>query len=117
MSLEWILQQGGLLTVCGMLVWLLREQGKRTQQTADAYMRFGAEYAEALTKVTEGLARQGVILDHIEQHLRANHLCPVTQVTSEMLREGMEAPDGGRRRVDAILRAAVKDAVKDEGKR
>jgi hypothetical protein len=94
-----------------MLVWLLREQGKRTQQTADAYMQFGAQYAEALTKVAEGLNRQGHILDRIEQNLSANHLCPVTQVSSELLREAADSPGGGRRKVDTILRKAIADLV------
>jgi hypothetical protein len=111
MSLEWILQQGGLLTVCGMLIWLLREQGKRTQQTADAYMQFGAQYAEALTRVSESLTRQGHILDRIEQNLAANHLCPVTQVSTELLREAADSPGGGRRKVDTILRKAMAEII------
>jgi hypothetical protein len=61
-----------------------------------------------------------VILDRIESHLRANHLCPVTQVTTELLRDTAE-DDGPtavskRRAVDRLVREALAARVKHDEK-
>lgn len=111
-----LVKQGGFALLCGVMFWVYRQDSKgwaiKQSQTAEAFMSFGERTAASLTKVADGLQRQSVILDRIEQNLNANHLCPVTQVSTEMLREGMESPEGGRRRIDVILRAALKEATK-----
>lgn len=109
-----IVKQGGFACLCGAMFVFYRKDAKawaeKQSQTAEAFMAFGERTSASLTQVSEVLRRQGEILSHIEQHLSDNHLCPVTQITTEMLRHaGEDGPQ--RRRVDVLLRDALKRAA------
>ncbi len=96
MTLEQILQQGGLVAVSGMLIWLLREQGKRLAESNATWLELG--------KVVERLTGS---VERIEARLHESTLCPVTQITSETLREHVQREGvPHRRRMDAVVREA-----------
>lgn len=106
-TLEQVLQQGGLVAVCGMLIWLLKEQGKRLTENAQAYMAFGERTSKALTELSQGQALMTATLRDIVETMRSDTVCPVMRVTAEELRAGDTA---GRRRVDALVRARLDEA-------
>lgn len=107
-----LVQQGGFAVLAGVILFFYRKDAKEwiksQEQTAEAFMSFGEKTATALTQVTETLRLQAVVLQGIDASLRENHLCPVTQVSTELLRQEMrEPPAPGRRRADALVRTAI----------
>lgn len=111
-----LVKQGGFALLCGAMFLLYRHDSKgwaaKQTETASAFMAFGERTAESLTRVSEALRRQSQVLERIESHLGENHLCPVTQVTTELLREA-RVDEGGRRRLDSLMRTALGRAVRD----
>ena len=112
-----LIKQGGFAVLCGAMFLVYRHDAKqwaaKQTESAQAFMSFGERTATALTQVSETMRRQGEILSRIEQHLSDNHLCPVTQITTEMLRQAGEPDAPQRRRVDALMRDALKRAASD----
>lgn len=110
-----LVKQGGFALLCAAMFWLYRHDSKawaaKQTETAAAFMGFGERTATALTQVSEALRRQSAVLERIEAHLGENHMCPVTQVTTELLRES-RTDEGGRRRMDGIMRAALVRAAR-----
>lgn len=104
MTLEQVLQQGGLVAVCGMLIWLLREQGRRIAENNETWLELG--------RVVERLTGS---VDRIELGLRESTVCPVTQITTEALR-GHLTREGvpHRRRMDTVVREAFAERLGDE---
>lgn len=113
-----LIKQGGFALLSAVMFLLYRHDSKawaaKQTETASAYMAFGAETARALTQVSEAIRQQSQVLETIQHNLARNHLCPVTQVSTELLREAAQAPEGGRRRVDALLRQALRQAGEPE---
>jgi len=114
-----LLKQGGFALLCGAMFLVYRHDSKswaaKQTETAEAYMKFGEKTATALTQVSEAMRQQSTVLAQIERHLNDNHLCPVTQVSTEMLRDTNGADEPARRRVDALLRDALRRAAADAG--
>lgn len=110
-----LLKQGGFALLCGAMFMVYRHDAKswaaKQSETATAYMAFGEKTAIALTQVSEALRQQAAVLTQIERHLNANHLCPVTEITSEMLRNMTGDDEASRRRVDGLLRNALRRAA------
>jgi hypothetical protein len=110
-----LIKQGGFAVLCGAMFLVYRHDAKgwaqKQTETAQAFMSFGERTATALTQVSEAMRQQAVVLTQIERHLNANHLCPVTEVTSEMLRDENASDGPARRRVDALLRDALRRAA------
>lgn len=101
MTLEQILQQGGLLSVCGMLVFLLREQGKRLAENNSTWVQLG-QIVERLTGSVE----------RIEQRLDKAAICPVSGATMTVLQRAAEDAGGpARRQTDAIMHEQLRRAV------
>lgn len=105
-----LVKQGGFAILCAVMFWVYRSDSRgwaqKQHETAAAYMAFGERTATALTGVSEVMRQQSGVLERIETHLRANHLCPVTQVTTEMMRDVVREDGPHRRRIDEVLRAA-----------
>lgn len=106
-----VIKQGGFAVLCGAMFLFYRNDSKawaqKQSETAAAFMQFGERAATALTQVGEGLRQQSLILEEIERHLTRSRMCPLSSVTTALMREAAVAPEGGRRRVDALLHAAV----------
>lgn len=113
-----LIKQGGFAVLCGAMFLVYRHDAKqwaaKQTESAAAFMSFGERTAQSLTQVSEVLRRQGEILSSIERHLSDNHLCPVTQITTEMLRTSSDGDVPQRRRVDTLLRSALRRAAQDE---
>ena len=105
-----LVRQGGFAILCAVMFWVYRSDSRtwavKQSESASAFMAFGERTAESMTRLSETLRQQSEVLRQIEEQLSRNHMCPVTQVTSEMLRETVRGDGPQRRRVDAILRAA-----------
>ena len=113
-----LLEQGGFALLCAALIWIYRHDSKawaaRQSETAAAYMAFGEKTATILTQVAETLRQQSVVLGRIDEHLDRNHLCPVTQVSSELLRDAADAGPA-RRKVEQMLSTAIARAAAERG--
>lgn len=109
-----LIKQGGFAVLCGAMFLIYRHDSKawaaKQTESAQAFMSFGERTATALTQVSEVLRRQGEILARIESHLNDNRLCPVTQITTEMLRASGEDDTPSRRRMDNLIRDALRRA-------
>lgn len=112
-----LLEQGGFALLAAVMFFVYRKDAKewamKQSETATAFMGFGERTSAALTLVTETQRQQSEVLAQIELHLRENHLCPVTQVTTEMLRAAGAGDAPGRRRIDHILRAMAMQSQND----
>ena len=100
-----LLKQGGFALLSGFMFWLYRkdslEKARELKDSAAAYMAFGERTAQALTLVSEAMRQQSNILQQIDARLHDSYVCPITNITSEMLRQSSESP--GRRKVDVVL--------------
>ncbi|MBK9497050.1 MAG: hypothetical protein IPO08_21565 [Xanthomonadales bacterium] len=108
-----VIKQGGFAVACLVMFLLYRSDSKGWQQkqseTVSALMGLSERTSTTLTKLGETQASLTLILARIETHLDRNHLCPVTQVSSELLRDVGSVP--GRRNVDRVVRDAISSAV------
>lgn len=75
---QWVTQQGlgAVLALVMFLIYRKDTQAHLAQvgQTVEAYMRFAQELGSAMTRSAEALARQGLILERLEQALNSHHL-------------------------------------------
>lgn len=108
-----MVKQGGFAVACLVIFLLYRSDSKGWQQkqgeTVSALMGLSERTSTTLTRLGETQASLTLILSRIETHLDRNHLCPVTQVSSELLRDVGSVP--GRRSVDRVVRDALSSAV------
>ena len=108
-----VIKQGGFaLLSAGMFVTYRMDStrwAQKQEETVAALMEFSRATATTLTRIDETQRSLVGILARIEGHLSSNHLCPVTQVSSELLRDVNSTP--GRRQVDRVVRDAVASAV------
>jgi len=108
-----VLKQGGFaLLSAGMFVVYRQDSrgwAQRQEETVAALMALSRTTAETLTRIDETQRSLVGILARIEGHWDKNHICPVTQVSSELLRDVNSTP--GRRQVDRVVRDAVASAV------
>lgn len=110
-----LVKQGGFAILCGVMFYVYRHDSKgwaqKQSETAQAFMAFGERTATALTQVSEAIRQQSTVLVQIDRNLNDNHLCPITQVSTEMLRDTTASDEPARRRVDALLRDALRRAA------
>lgn len=120
--MQWVISQGIGAVLAAVMFFIYRQDAKtwaaKQTETATAFMEFGERYSRALADVSSSIAKQALILDRIDKHLAQNHLCPVTQVTTELLRETAEE-DGPtatskHRAIDRLIREALAARVKKE---
>ena len=107
-----LVRQGGFAILCGVMFWVYRRDSMvwavKQSETASAFMAFGERTATSLTSVSEALRQQSDVLRTLERHLAANHLCPVTQVTTELLRDRAQGGLHVHERLEDVVRSALK---------
>lgn len=108
-----VLKQGGFALLSAAMFLVYRNDSKawsaKQSETVSALMEYSARTSTTLTQIGETQAALTGILSRIEGHLDRNHLCPVTQVSSELLRDLGSTP--GRREVSRVVRDALASAV------
>lgn len=98
MTVEQIIQQGGLVAVCGMLIYLLREQGKKLADSNATWLQLG-QIVERLTGSVE----------RMEHRLDRAAVCPVTGATSEVLADAARQAGGTvQHQVQTIVREQIR---------
>lgn len=106
-----LVKEGGFALLSAVMFLLYRHDAKawiaKQNEQASAYMEFGERTAKALTQVSECMRHQSDVLARIEQHLTDSHMCPVTQLTTEIMR----GPRGSQAK--ATMMRTVKQAIKD----
>lgn len=109
-----LVKQGGFALLCGVMFWVYRRDSMawamKQSETASAFMAFGERTATSLTQVSEAMRQQSEVLRTLERHLNSNHLCPITQVSTELLRENLAGAAHTHHRLDDVVRAAVTKA-------
>lgn len=118
---QWVVGQGvgAVLALVMFLIWrkdskqnatdikvLAEKYAFQQAESAAAWMAHGKELGQLM-------ARTAGALERIEARMESTTTCPVTHVTAEMLRESATAPDGGRRRMDVLMRQAWQRAASD----
>ena len=106
-----LVRQGGFAILCGVMFWVYRRDSMawavKQTETASAFMAFGERTATSLTSVSEAMRQQSDVLRTLERHLSANHLCPVTQVSTELLRDVGRGDNRSQHRLEELVRQAV----------
>lgn len=82
---------------------------RQQTESATAWMAFGQEQGALMARIAGALER-------IEERQESNAVCPVTQVTSEWLRDATREDAPQRRRADVLMRQAMRRAA-DEAPR
>ena len=108
-----IIKQGGFALLSAAMFVIYRNDSRawasKQAETVSALMDYSAKTSATLTQIGQTQAALTTILGRIEAHLDKNHLCPVTQVSSELLRDAGGVP--GRRQIDRVVRDAISSAV------
>jgi len=126
-----LIKQGGFALLAGIIFFVYRadqkanakalldaherqlkqiaEISQRQTESATAWMQFGKEQGALMERIASTLER-------IETKQAETTTCPVTQVTTEALREAVSSgrPVPGRPRVDHIVAQAVRAAIRSE---
>jgi len=122
--LRWLINQGVAVVAFAAMFYIYRQDAQRNltrlEASAKTYMEWGERQGAMLTRNNDHLDKMAALLANIERQLHANGVCPVSQVSRDMLeraaRAGEDAPSRTeieRRLARGIRQALTRDPVQN----